>query len=101
MGFCGIVITIYVADMSNTGCSRKREPQTAGLVQTGDVSSRVQAGNVSSSVDGPAANQKARKKCRKAKVNRAIAHNFKKELDCYLECPFASSVDLTEIFDFW
>ena len=30
-----------------------------------------------------------------------MAHNSAKELDCFLECPFANTMDLTELFEFW
>ena len=32
---------------------------------------------------------------------RAKVHNSEKELDCYVESPFASSMDLLDIMQFW
>ena len=88
--------------MSHASSSHKRTlPLPVGLVQTGDVSSRVQAGDASSSMDPPAAKGIPKKKMRPQKLARAMAHNSDKELDCFLGCPFASTMDLTEIFEFW
>ena len=62
---------------------------------------RDRAGDASSSMDLLAVNGNPAKKMRKSKLAWAMAHNSEKELDCFLECPFASTMELTEIFKFW
>lgn len=87
--------------MSDASSRNKRSPPLpVGRIPT-ELSARVQAGDVSSSVDPPADQGNPKKKCRKSKLLRAMAHNSAKELDCFLECPFANTMDLTEIFEFW
>ena len=80
-------------DMFDARSSHKRSPLPVGLVQTGDVNS---------SVDRPAAEEgPKKKKCRQSKIDRARAFNSKRNLDCFLDCPIASTMDLTEILEFW
>ena len=90
-------------DMSDASSSsrNKRSLLPVGRVHTEDVSARVQAGGESESVDFPADQEKPKKKMRKSKLLRAMAHNSAKPLECFLERPFANPMDLTEIFKFW
>ena len=41
-----------------------------------------------------------KKKMRKSKLMRAKVHNSEKKLDCYVESPFASNMDLLDIMQF-
>ena len=90
-------------DMSDASSSsrNKRSLLPVGRVHTEDVSARVQAGGESESVDFPADQEKPKKKMRKSKLLRSMAHNSAKPLECFLERPFANPMDLTEIFKFW
>ena len=40
-------------------------------------------------------------KCRQSKKERAMVYNSRRPLDNFLNCPFASAMDLTEIHEFW
>ena len=78
--------------MSHASSRHNRSlPFPLGRVHTGDVSSRAQAGDAISTP----------RKMRRSKQTRAIVHNNEIELNCFLPCPFASTMDLTEIKEFW
>ena len=63
---------------------------------------RVLPGDVSSRVDR-AAGRFTKCGWKGKKERRAKEYNSRKDLSCYLQCPFAGAMemDLTEVFDFW
>ena len=42
-----------------------------------------------------------KKKVRRSKIERAMLYNSRRPLDNFLNCPFASAMDLTKIHEFW
>ena len=42
-----------------------------------------------------------KKQCRQSKKERAMVYNSRRPLDDFLNCQFASAMDLTEIHEFW
>ena len=42
-----------------------------------------------------------KKKVRRSRIERAMLYNSRRPLDNFLNCPFASAMDLTKIHEFW
>ena len=71
---------------------KRTAPLPTGLRQPGDV--REQAGDAS--MDPP-----KKSSWEKKEMVWAMVYNSDKNLEDFLRCPFASTMDLTKIFEFW